>query len=259
MKNQKTVKLGRAEGYLHAQHRPYRGDDKRLYVEDIKAEEAEEFQVRKDMIDCLLKTTRDRHYDRVYLTVDASDLRLCGFYEDIGFYKERIQFMRRLKDDDWPKKNLSGTVLTADAKDLLKYRTQFTRLYLYNVKAHEYEEEFGIIEAEKKIDELKKYLSSGRALLYYTLSRQEVSSFMWVHPIIYTGTKRIYIHAFATNPCCENKGCASMLYDHLLNQSFDAEAIYTHVDASNAASCHIQRKYGFVPEEIQYCITITKQ
>ena len=48
------------------------------------------------------------------------------------------------------------------------------------------------------------------------------------------------------------KGLASRLYEEILRFPFDTDEIYTHVDASNQASCHIQEKYGFIAEQIQY-------
>ena len=235
-------------GFLWAYSYPFREDSNRFYISILHVlDNYRGFHIGKKLLDCIELIAKDRSVKKLYLHAEASNTRACKFYEENYFSKERIQYVKELDYSD-----KIGGVLTADSEIINKYYEQFVELYYENVKNHEYETEFNINDAKHKINELQNYLMKGKAYYFYTLEDDTVTAFMWAHPIYYKGNSRIYIHAFGTKPQFAGKGYASLLYEFLLKFCFEENVVYTHVDATNRVSCHIQEKFGFVPELIQY-------
>ncbi len=238
-------------GFLMSYSYPFREDSNRLYISIIHVlNEYRNIHIGEELLSHIEKIAKNKGFTRLFLHTEATNEKMCNFYEKNGFTRERVQYVKSIENGISSSK--MEEVLDGDVCTLIKYRNQFINLYYDNIKVHEYESAFSYKDAEKKIADLQDYLINKKAHFFYTKSDEIITSFMWVHPIKYEGLNRIYIHAYVTKKSFQGNGLAKSLYEHLFAFPFDEEKIYTHVDYSNVVSCHVQEKYGFVPEIIQF-------
>lgn len=198
-------------GFLWAYAYPFREDKNRLYVSILHVNAAYRNQrIGTKLIRTIEEIAKDCGYGGIYLHTEASNDGARRFYENMGYVKERIQYVKKaavpnVNDSNW-KKIPSGGVLMGTSEIIDRYRPQFVDLYFRNVKVHSYVEQFSMNDAEEKINKFRNYLEEEKAFLFYVLIGEIVGGFMWIHPVQYKNQERMYIHAASIDPGFRGKG-----------------------------------------------------
>lgn len=239
-------------GLLWAYTYPFREDINRLYVSVLHVrEDYRGRHIGSQLLETIERIAKEKHYDAIYLHAEAANSGACRFYKRQQYISERIQYVKQIVPPNIASSNkFEGRIVTSDY--LMSHYSQFVSLYLENIRAHKFTSGSTRRDAEEKIIALKRYLDSGRAYAYMTEKNRQITGFMWVHPYIYHGRSRLYMHSITVGKDFRNQGIGWALYQTAFCLLPAGEIIYTHVDTGNIASQKLHKKIGFKEEMFQY-------
>lgn len=94
-----SVENGETNGFIWAYPYPDRGDTDRVYISIIYVDEKSRgTSLGKHLIEAVQNESMKRGYKKLWLHTKGTNHGSIGFYERIGFNRERIQYVKRCSD-----------------------------------------------------------------------------------------------------------------------------------------------------------------
>lgn len=249
-----AVKEKRLIGFVWAYDHPFRDDDNRLYISILHVEKESRGQGVGQQILCYLEyEARQRGYHAIYLHAEAFNENALKFYEKELYKTERIQLIKEIDGTDIIERYPGGGYMRLDAEQVIDNKHILAQMITENIRAHIFTESFTIEDGGRKIEELAKYISEGKALSYIFRDKYKIAGFTWIYPYNYRNNQRYYIGVIQVSEGYRGRGIAPVLYCCAMKRILEkgVHIIYTHVDARNMASISMHHKCGFKDEQYQ--------
>lgn len=239
-------------GFIWGYEFPFRDDKQRLYVSILHVEEKFRNQnLGMLLLEYIEKQAKVLGYHAVFLHTEAFNKGAIRFYERMGYELERVQLVKRTFVKTKNADNAKGGRLLTD-RDILKNKEILIYLFMLNTKAHILTECFDSRWVEKKIMDLPKYISEGKAVVLGCFDREDLVGFMWVFPYTYKKEPRWMLNAITVLPQYRKKGVAGKMFMQMERLLASTEKIlYTYVDVANEAAWRFYIAQGMEEEEFQ--------
>lgn len=148
---------------------------------------------------------------------------------------------------------ISYRFLVAD--DCVKYGNALCEYYFESVTASAYEEGYTKGEAKQKIEELKRYLSAGQAVVCGAFDGEQLIGFIWAYRYPYReDSNRLYVSVVHIDSSYRGKGIGKKMLREVEDEAcrMGVKALWLHAEAENDGARRFYEREGYVQERIQY-------
>ena len=147
-------------------------------------------------------------------------------------------------------------------EDCIKYHDILATYIFQSVKNSMYEEKYSMQDANRKCEELWRYLGSCKAIVFGAFDDKELIGFVWAYEYPYRDdTSRVYVSILHVDECYRGKSIGKQLLyaieEEAKRRGF--RSIFLHAEAKNEGAIRFYNREGYRRERVQLVKMINEQ